>query len=157
MSNYISASLSAEDQQIILDCIATIKSKLGFCVKLSDDEKVRLPKLSDGRVPFVQKSLNYGNSTPKIVAPYSDLDELSKDVDFFEVMGPVENGLVSLTEMVVDSRMAAGADAYTAALSIYRSAQGAAKAGVPGTQSIVDDLKKLFEGQGKVKPKPETK
>jgi hypothetical protein len=56
--------------------------------------------------------------------------------------------IASLAEMVADSRTAAGSDAYTAALAIYNSAKTAAKQGVPGTQTIVDELGKLFEGQG---------
>jgi hypothetical protein len=157
MSNYISAMLSPEDQKIILDCLATVRSKLSFCIKLSDAEQQTIPKLSDGRLPFVQKSLSYGASTPVIVSPYTDLKGLDIDVKLFDTLGPVARELSSLTEMIVDTRTAAGSDAYSAALIIYKSAQGAAKSGVPGTQAIVDDLKKLFEGQGKTKTDPNTK
>jgi len=55
--------------------------------------------------------------------------------------------LQSLAEMLNDARTAAGSDAYQAALSVYNSAKGAAKQGVPGTQTIVDEMGKLFEGQ----------
>jgi len=56
--------------------------------------------------------------------------------------------IASIAEMVSDTRIAASSDAYQAGLSIYGSAKGAAKQGVPGTQSIVDEMGKLFDGQG---------
>jgi len=56
---------------------------------------------------------------------------------------------MSLAEMMNDTRTAAGSDAYQASLSIYSSAKAAAKQGVPGTQTIVDEMGKLFESQGK--------
>ncbi|NJM16545.1 MAG: hypothetical protein HC896_15270 [Bacteroidales bacterium] len=50
-----------------------------------------------------------------------------------------------LSEMISDTLLAAGTDAYTAALSIYSSAKMAAKENIPGIDTIVDDLKRQFE------------
>lgn len=151
MTNLISASLSEAEQKQILSCLQNAKSKLSFCIKLSPEQKQTLPKMNDGRVPFVQKSIKNGKLQPVVVPPYIDLDQCSKDVELYTMLSPIETEILSLAEMIVDTRIAAGSDAFLAALSIYKSAQGAAKAGIPGTKTIVDDLKPLFDGQGKIK------
>lgn len=151
MSNYISASLSIEDQKKALDLIAQLRTVFGFGIKLSGEQKKTMPKIDDTRLPFVEKGIQYGKQEPRIVPPYTDLDEYTKDLELYKSMAAVERELSSLTEMVVDSRTAAGSDAYQAALSIYSSAKGAVKMGIPGTQSMVDEMSKLFGGQGNFK------
>jgi len=147
MSNYISASLPAEDKAKALDLIAQLKTIFSNGIKLSNEQKKSLPKLDDVRLPFTEKGLVYGGKQPMIVPPYTDLAEYNKDLTFYKDTSEIASELESLVEIVIDSRMAAGADAYTAALSIYNSAKNASKMGVPGTQAIVDDLRKLFESK----------
>ena len=149
MSNYISANLSPDDQKRALELIAELRKIFSFGIKLNNSTKRGMPMLDDGRRPFAAKALQYGGSEPKIVAPYTDLKELKVDLDLYDALGPVEMEALSFTEMISDTRMAAGSDAYVTALAIYKSAKGALKSGVPGTQSIVDELSKLFEYQGK--------
>ncbi len=151
MSDYISTSFSSEDEQKALALIAELKALLPFCLKLSAQERKSIPKLDDGRLPFVDKSLNFGRQQPMVVPPFTPLDELTKDVSLFSSLRRVSLELSTLAEMVNDTRTAAGSDAYQAALSIYNSAKGAAKMNIPGTQTIVDELGKLFVNQGTTK------
>lgn len=148
MSNYISHVFSAEDQQKATDLFNQLLALFGFCINLSTDQRSELPKLSDGRLPFTEKAIDIGNQESQIVAPYISLDEFKKDIDLFKVMGPFEILAGKLFELISDTRMAAGTDAYAAARSIYTSAQNAEKNGVPGMKLIVDELGVLFKGQG---------
>lgn len=157
MSNLISATFSEQDEQRAMQLIAELKSLFPFGIKLSDDQRKHLPKLDDTRLPFVEKSLSYGLQEPLIVPPFIDLNEYKKDIEFFKATRRVGAELLSLAEMVTDSRTAAGSDAFQTALSIYSSTKGAAKQGVPGTQSKVDEMGKLFEGQGKTQTASEAK
>ncbi len=150
MSNLISATFSEEDEKKAMELLAQLKALFPFGIKLTSDQKKRLAKLDDARIPFADKGIFYGEQQPLIVPPYTDLTELKKDIAFFKATRRVGAELSSLAEMVDDSRIAAGVDAYQAVLSIYNSAKGAAKQGVPGTQTIVDEMGKLFEGQGKI-------
>ncbi len=154
MSNYISASLTNQESDDILNLLGQVKSKISFNVNLTKDQLDDIPKLSDGRLPFVQKGLNHGKQEPMIVAPLNDLSELEKDLGLFSMLGPVESEILRLAEMITIARIAAGCDAYSTALDIYNTAQRAAKHGHAGAKTIVDDLKPLFEHQGKKKPKP---
>jgi len=147
MANLISATFSEEDEKKAMELLAQLKALFPFGIKLSDVEKRHLPRLDDGRIPFADKGLFYGNQQPLVVPPYTDLAEYKKDLDFVKATRRVGAELLSFTEMVTDTRIAAGSDAYQAALSIYNSAKGAAKQGVPGTQTIVDEMGKLFDGQ----------
>ena len=149
MSNFISAALSAEDQQLILNHVAEIRRILNVSISLTKQQKKSMPMLSDGRRPFAEKCLNYATNDTRIVPPYTDLVELKKDLALYDVVGSVEMEVNSLAELVSNIRMAAGSDAYVASLSIYNSAKGAAKLGLSGTQAIVDELSKLFDTNGK--------
>lgn len=149
MSNYVSATLSAEDQKKVMDHFAEIRKIISFGVTLNANQKKSMPMLDDGRRPFAEKSLTYGTNEPRIVPPYTDLPELKKDLALYDAVGPIEMEANSVAELISNVRMAAGSDAYVAALSIYSSAKGAAKNGVAGTKAIVDDLSKLFDFQGK--------
>ena len=148
MSGYITATFPQEKEQRALELIAELKEILPFVIKLSPSDRKTMPKIDDGRIPFVEKSLLFGKQQPMIVPPFAPLDELTNDLSLFSSLRRVALDLASLSEMVSDTRLAAGSDAYQAALSIYKSAKGASKMGVPGTQSIVDELSKLFDGQG---------
>lgn len=153
MSNYISASLTKQETDAILALLDQVEAKISFKVNLTKEQLDGIPKLSDGRLPFAQKSLNYGKQEPKIVAPLNDLPELENDLSLFSVLGPIEDRIIRLHEIITTARIAAGSDAYTTALDIYSAAQRAAKQGLPGAKAIVDDLKTLFEHKGKTKPK----
>jgi hypothetical protein len=148
MADLISATFSSDDEQQVMSLIAQIKAKFPFGIKLSAEQRKRLAKLDDGRIPFVEKGIAFAGQQPKIVPPYTDLAELQKDLDFVKATRRVGAELQSLFEMVADTRIAAGSDAYQATLSIYNSAKSAARMGVPGTQAIVDEMGKLFAGQG---------
>lgn len=147
MANLISATFSEEDEAKAMELLAQLKALFPFGIKLSDVEKKHLPRLDDGRIPFAEKGLFHGEQQPLVVPPYTDLVEYKKDLDFVKATRRVGAELMSLAEMMDDTRIAAGSDAYQAALSIYNSAKGAAKQGVPGTQTIVDEMGKLFDGQ----------
>ena len=147
MANLISATFTEENEKKAMELLAQLKELFPFGIKLSVEESKHLPKLDDARIPFADKGLFYGEQQPMVVPPFTNLAEYKKDMDFFKATRRVGAELLSLTEMVTDSRTAAGSDAYQAALSIYNSAKGAAKQGVPGTQTIVDEMGKLFDGQ----------
>jgi hypothetical protein len=148
MSDYISGSISNENKAKALSLIDELNKTLPLTINLNKDDKAAMPKMDDGRLPFVEKSLQYGQQNPKIAPAYIDINELNNDLNLFKDYQEIEKRLTVLLETVQNVRVAAGTDAYTTALIIYRAAQGAAKDGIPGTKAIVDDLKKMFESQG---------
>ncbi|MGE0079509.1 MAG: hypothetical protein AB7S48_16730 [Bacteroidales bacterium] len=145
MSDYISAEITQEVIDQITTDIADIQAKLPFAIKLSSAVKKAMPKLEDARSPFVSKCLFYGRKESKIIPPYTNLDELERDLKLFNNLQNIAKEINRLADIVNDTRIAAGSDAYSAALTIYNSAKQAAKMNIPGTKAIVDDLKTSFE------------
>jgi len=64
----------------------------------------------------------------------------------------IDLGLSRRSEMVSDTRMVAGAELYEFARVAYKMAKISASIGTPGTQSIVDDLGRLYANNGKSNP-----
>ncbi|HEY6913481.1 MAG TPA: hypothetical protein VI413_02305 [Paludibacter sp.] len=147
MANLISATFTEENEKKAMELLAQLKELFPFGIKLSAIERKRLAGLDDARIPFADKGLFYGGQQPLVVPPFIDLAEYKKDLEFVKATSRVGAELMSFAEMVNDTRVAAGSDAYQAALSIYSSSKAAAKQGVPGTQTIVDEMGKLFDGQ----------
>lgn len=148
MSNYISGSVSDEAKNGIITKINELQAALPITIDLSKNQKSGMTRMDDGRLPFTEKSLLYGQQNPKIAPAYLDFQEMSDDIKLYKAYLEIEKKLLTTLEIIQNVKIAAGTDAYTTALTIYRSAQGAAKEGVQGSQAIVDDLKRLFEGQG---------
>lgn len=145
MSDYISAEITQEVINQITTDLADIRAKLPFSIKLSAAVKKSMPKLEDARSPFVSKCLFYARKEPKIIPPFTDLDELERDLNLFNNLQNIAKEVNRLADIVNDTRIAAGSDAYSAALTIYNSAKQAARMNIPGTKAIVDDLKTSFE------------
>jgi hypothetical protein len=143
----ISAVLSDEDAAAIQSAIATIESKLPFLVNLTNDEKQSLAKMGEGSVQFVEKSLQYGKSTPAIVPPYTNLDELTRDFNLAHKLMPINGALAKLAASLGDTTIAVGSEAMAAALSIFNTSRQAAKANVPGVKAVYDDLRTRFPGR----------
>jgi hypothetical protein len=125
--NRISASLSTADRQAVLDAINTIRQKLPFLVDLSPEERHTLPKMGDASQAFVAQAIQVAEQNADILPRSFDVEEMRKDVDLLNALSPVRNALAQLSELVEDSYMATGSEAYTAALLVYQYARSAGK------------------------------
>ncbi len=129
----------------ILAKVAEIKALLPFVVALTPAERGTLPKITDASAYFVDDALAAAESQPTLAPGYLDVPEMKSDLELWRQMDRFVGEFTTLGRLVEDTAMAAGSEAYTAALSIYNSAKRAAKDGVPGAQTTVDSLKRRFE------------
>jgi hypothetical protein len=134
----ISAQLSLSDRDAVMAAIATIKAKLPFLIDLSADERKALPKMGDKSRAFVSKAMEVATQNPDFLPRSFDLAELQKDVQLFEALYPVLMSLTQLQDLVDDTCLAVGSEAYAAALQVYTYA----KAGGQGTglETAVEEL-----------------
>lgn len=144
MKDRISAEMTQQQVDAVLDAISTIKTNMPFLINLSTDERMSLPKMEDSRRPFVEKALEYAESEANIRPPYIDLDELKLDLALFSNMQRIKREIGRLDESVNDTLTAVGSDSYVAALAVYNGAKMAARSNTPGIDHIVDDLKRHF-------------
>jgi hypothetical protein len=145
MYKNISAELSDENKNLVIQKAREIKEILSFLVNLSVEERKTLPVMGPGSIKFTEDSLGYAEKHPNIVAPYLDIAEQRRDLtlakqlyDIIEVIGP-------LWEEITDTYMAVGAEAFAAGRVFYKSLKAASDQGVPGTDTIAADLGRRYD------------
>jgi len=139
----------------VQQAIDTIKTALPFLVKLSDAERKSMSLMDDGRRPFVEKCFDLGARNAFADPGPGLIDAGKKDLNLFITLTTIKNETEQLLEMLRDTRQLAGAEAYETARFIYMKAQMAVKMKQPGSQSIVDELGKLYK-QTQAAPIPKT-
>lgn len=145
MKNEISISLTPEARNHIANAINLLNDNLPInLVHLTNEERRAIPKMGDKTVPFVTKALEYAKQNPSIVPPYLDVALFEIDVEAAILLSNILKQLSQIVEKLDDSFMLSGTEAYEASLLFYHSVRGAAKADVPGTKNIYEDLRKRF-------------
>ncbi|XHX76140.1 MAG: hypothetical protein RBJ76_17005 [Stenomitos frigidus ULC029] len=138
----ISATLTQADREAVMTAVATIKAKLPFLIDLTADDRKALPKMGDKSRAFVSKALEVATQNPDFLPRSFDLEELRKDVQLFEAMYPIVVALTQLQELVDDTCMAAGSEAYAAALQVYNYAKASGQGA--GLDAVVGEMGQRF-------------
>ncbi|MBI1768035.1 MAG: hypothetical protein HY015_07800 [Bacteroidetes bacterium] len=155
--NRVSIKIQPADLKKVSDAIKVAADTLKpYLVALTPVERQQLPKMSDGNIPFVQKSLEYAQANASFVPAYLDVTELKTDLDAVESLLQLFRPLEQLYQNLDDTMTLSGSEAYVAALAFYNSVKVAAKMKVPGAKAIAEDLSLRFAGQGKKLTKPTT-
>ncbi|BCL36864.1 hypothetical protein [Nostoc sp. MS1] len=143
----VSAKLTPADREAVMQAINTIKEKLPFLVDLTTEERKSLPKLGDKSRAFVSKALEIATQNPDFLPRSFDLDEMRRDIELFEALYPILLSLTQLQELVDDTSVAVGSEAYAAGLMVYNYAKASGKGA--GLDSMVDDLGRRFARKSK--------
>lgn len=138
----ISAALTQADREAVMDAVATIKAKLPFLVDLSTQERKALPKMGDKSRAFVSKALEVGTQNPDFLPRSFDVEELRKDVQLFEALYPLLLSITQLQELLDDTCLAVGSEAYAAALQVYNYAKASGNMG--GLDTLVGEMGQRF-------------
>jgi hypothetical protein len=149
----VSRVLSDEEIQAIDQDITNLNEKVStFAINLSVMDRKTLYKMGDRSLPFTEQTLKYAHTHKDFVPPFLNVEEFQKDWDLAHQLKDLQKRLEPVMEKLSDTYMAAGADALAAALSFYDAAKAAAKAGKPGSDVIVAELKRRYKRK---KSKPE--
>lgn len=140
--NPISATMTQADREAVLAAVATIKEKLPFLVDLSAEERKALPKMGDKSRAFVSKALEVATQNPDFLPRSFDLEELRKDVQLFEALYPLLLSMTQLQELLDDTCLAVGSEAYAAALQVYSYAKASGNVG--GMDAVVSEMGQRF-------------
>src|SRR5215203_3246898 len=131
MQNRVSATLTSEQVATVKTALQQVRDTLPFLIGLTNDERQTLPKMSTANRSFTEDALNTISHNPGIFPPYLDIDEMRKDLQLYDQLG----GLITLAnqvcELLRDTQMLAGSEAYVTALTGYKMAGAAATGGVP--------------------------
>ncbi|BBD55939.1 hypothetical protein [Planktothrix agardhii] len=140
--NRISANLTPEDVAAIQAAILTIKEKLPFLVGLTKEERISMLKLGDKSRAFVQKTMELVKQNQDFLPRSFDIEEMEKDVELYNDLYPVLLSLHQLNELVEDTLMVVGSEAYAAALVAYRYAKEANLGA--GLDGVLDNIGRRF-------------
>ncbi|APB34158.1 hypothetical protein GlitD10_1832 [Gloeomargarita lithophora Alchichica-D10] len=153
-ANRVSAVLSKEDCEAILAAFNTIKTKLPFLIDLTKEERVALPKMGDKSRAFVTKALEVATQNPDFLPRSFDLEEMRKDTELFEAMYPILLASSQIHELIEDTVMEVGSEAYAAALVVYNYAKTSDQGA--GLDGVVDEMAKRFARKSNKKNQAET-
>jgi hypothetical protein len=133
-NNRVDAVLTPEDLEEVLGHINAIRQRLPFLVDLAPVERKHLPRMGDKGRAFVSKALEIASRSSLLSAEL--LAQLRRDVELTVAMQPVVIALTRLDELVNDTYLLAGSEAYSGALTVYelvkRAGQGEALDGLRG-------------------------
>jgi len=147
-SNRISLVLPAEEAEQVKQLFAQIGQILSpHLINLTPDERVQLPKMGDKTIPFVTKGLEYlkipGTPAPSYVNPA----ELEVDLNAYGTIRQIRQVAQPIIDMLDDTMLLCGSEAYVPVLAFYTYLKGAAKMNVPGAKTILEDLSARFPGR----------
>ncbi len=150
--NRLSLTITEAQKQAVADASTDLANATkGFNVIIDKEEVKSLPKVADGRIPFVQKCADYSVSNPEHLPATADVAEFQKDLATFLAMREMVRPVRQTLENLENTMAVSGSEAYQSARDYYKMVQLNAKLGVPGAQAIYDDLRQLFD----LKPKPD--
>lgn len=141
-NNRVSATLSPEDRQAVMDAIATLKKLMPFLVHLTKEERKSMPKAGDRGRGFLLNCLDAAQQHTDCLPRSFDVAEMQKDVQLLEALYPVKMGLAEVLSLIEDTYFAAESEAYVASLKVYDALKS--HADEPGKKIVVDQLKPQF-------------
>ena len=154
LPNRISASLSQDDRDAVMEAIKTIKERLPFLVTLSTEQIKELPKAGAKARDFSQKALEIVTQNPDIMPRSFDIEEMRKDVELHQAFEPVYLAFVQLMDAIESTHTLIRSESYSSALMVYTQAKTLGKDLGLGTSA--DLLGQLFARKVKPGPEPQT-
>ncbi len=149
LSNRTDAVISDADMADIQSQIADITQRLPFLVGLTDQERKRLSSIRHGKKLFVEAVIRSFEDNQHVMLGYIDTESIRKDFELFQQLTDLELMVGQLQEKLSHTRMLAGSEAFQGSLVFYHSLKRAARSGLPGIQTVLDELKPHFDGQRK--------
>ena len=121
-----------------------------FLVGLTPDDRRKLPKLGRKSQTFVVQALDMAANHSELMPRCLNVEEARRDVQLFEALNPILQNLSRLRELVEDTQMVAGSEAYAAARLAYNSAKTSGKN--MGLDEVVSDLSRQFSRKSRKAP-----
>jgi hypothetical protein len=140
--NRVNATLSAADQQAVLAAINTIREKLPFLIDLTPEERRALPKMGDKSRAFVAQALTVATQNTDILPRSFDVEEMRKDYELVQALEPIMAALSQVQELIEDTYLEVGSEAYTAALAVYNYTR--ASGGSAALDGLLDAMGQRF-------------
>ncbi len=147
-------NLSAEDVQSVKQSLQSIEDTLSdHLVDLGPQDSRKLLKLGPKAIDAVSKTYSYTQNNPQFQPTFVDMPTYALNLDAIATLRDLIQPVARLHDLMKDTLLLSGSNAYTAALACYRSFKAAELAKAPGAGVIVKDLAASFPRRS---PKPAT-
>jgi len=142
----ISAELSDENKTLVIQSLRAAEALIDpFAANLTQEERREFPVMGKKLFGFAQTTIEYQRNHPHLVPNFSSLAEQEKDMALTVQLREVLEVVEPIYEKIKDTYMAVSAETYLAARVFYDSVKAAAKAGIPGTNTIARDLGTIYK------------
>lgn len=138
----VNATLSRQDIDAIIRELQTIQEQLPFLVGLSPQERRQLAKMGRKAQTFTVRALDMASQHMDMMPRYLDVDEARRDLALYEALNPILQAVNHLKELLEDTQMLAGSEAYAAARLAYNAAKMLGKN--RGMDDVIEDLSYQF-------------
>jgi hypothetical protein len=137
----IPAQTLAEVQKLLQQVIDLLSP---YALALTPGERQELPKMGEKTFTFVEKAYQFAQQNPSLCPSYLDMKEFGVDFEDADSLRWVQNLARQIKELIDDTAMSAGSEAYQAALVFYRAVKAAAREDIPGAKAVYGELGKRF-------------
>lgn len=138
--NKIDVEVTQETETQAIQGVREVRSLLGFLVGLPAKEKLRLPKLGDSYVEFVNRVRRHAQLHPDYLPQRITLEMFLRDMDACERLQRVSADVKSLDRDLDDTIMLLKSEYYQTSRLFYKAAKNAAKEGDKDAERIANDL-----------------
>lgn len=125
----------------LLECYNELKP---FCVELTNDERVELPKLGVRNTGKVSSITNEMAVAPEYAPIMFDMTEVTKDFNVVSVLSPIATQVANIDMLVNDTLILAGSEAFQGCMEYYNSVKYFAAKGDPKAAAIYERLSPMF-------------
>jgi hypothetical protein len=148
LSNRIAFDLPDDDLQAVEAALQVLHDKLRpHLSAIGPGDRRRLARMGAKSVDFVAKNVGYARQHPELMPRFLDVEAFARDFAAVATLRGLQRSLAQLHDLVDDSALLCGSDAYATALGCYRSIKAAAKLQRPGAATIAADLSARFPGR----------
>jgi hypothetical protein len=127
-----------------------------YILALTPSERQGMPKMGEKTISFVEKAYDFARQNPNLTPPYLEMAAFGTDFSDAHGLWTLHNMVLQLEEGIGDTEMAAGSEAYQAALVFYKSVKMAAAQNIPGAKAVYEELKTRFPGSKRKTGETET-
>lgn len=147
--------MSDADKAAALGHITALNTLFTYLATLTPEQKKRINKAANGRLPFIQQACMYAQQNPGALPSNFNLAEFAKDVAFLTAFAIYVAAEQAHHDKVADTFTLANSDGYEQALKVYGFFKAANFDGQ--YNAIVEQLGSYFKGQGPQGPTKNTK
>lgn len=147
-NNRLNITATAAQVTAVKAAFQTIATNLPFLIGLTKEERSSLPAIDVSNKAFTEDAINIAVNNASLFPAYLSVASIQNDFTLFNQLDEILFIAKQLVERIEDTQLLGGSESYVSSLMIYKLIGASADAGVPGADTLYDQLKARFANQG---------